>query len=143
MRVLLRILVAILVLGLAVGAYGALTGGRLDRGWVWAVFAIVYFAFLYYVLLPWRIRRIFKQQKSLHDRFILDLGEDELRIDSPRGNFRMKWSDFHKWKMNDKLILLYHSDAVFQMIPARVFSTEQERGSFAQHLERHLGKQRA
>jgi uncharacterized membrane protein len=143
LRALLYVLLALLVLFVAYGVYDTFIAGGTDKTWLWPVGFAVYFSLIYYVLIPWTARRIYKQQKALHDPFTLELAEEELKLVSPRGSACMKYKDFHKWKMNEKAILLYHSDAIYHVIPSRVFPSEAERSAFVEILEKQIGKQKA
>lgn len=139
----LYVLVALLGLISVYGIYDSLVAGGRSRGLYWPLGFAAYFAAIYYLLIPWMTRRIYKQTKALKDPFTVELTEQEMRLVSPRGSTCMKYVDFHKWKMNERAILLYHSDAVCHVLPARVFSSQAERAAFVEMLEQQLGKQRA
>lgn len=51
----------------------------------------------------------------------------------------MRWTDFLKYKVGKKMVLVYHSDALFQMFPKRWFS-EDEWQKFLDILREALGQ---
>jgi len=91
--------------GLAGGAAGASIGREFWRRF----------------LLPRRARRIFAQQKNLQQPFEIRWDDDGLRGVSERGSSHTPWSDYLKWSQDDRIILLYLSDVMFQMLPKRCF----------------------
>jgi hypothetical protein len=72
-------------------------------------------------VLPRRARRIFAQQKNLQCPFEFRWDDDALLGVNERGSNRTPWSDYVKWAQDDRIILLYLSDAMFQMVPKRCF----------------------
>ena len=52
---------------------------------------------------------------------------------------KLPWRDYRKWKEGKTVFLLYHTDAMFQIIPKASFSLDQQaalRQILAQHLRR-------
>ncbi|MEQ1954556.1 YcxB family protein [Mesorhizobium sp. CN2-181] len=78
-----------------------------------------------HILLPWRVRRIFAQQKSLHDEIHIDWSDEEIAFKSERGYFKFRWNDFVKIAESKEVIILHQSDVMFNFIPKRVLSTDQ------------------
>jgi hypothetical protein len=78
-----------------------------------------------FLLLPRRARRIFAQQKALHDQITIEWSETLITVRSERGATTFKWSDFVRSLENRDIILLFQSDAVFNFVPKRVLSPEQ------------------
>ncbi len=52
---------------------------------------------------------------------------------------RIKWSDFIKYKEDKGLILLYHSDCLFNIVPKSAFSSSQQLNDFLRHLGKIYG----
>jgi hypothetical protein len=100
---------------------------------------VAYVAIIVFVIMPWRARKIFRQQKGLQRPYTVTLESDEFVVEAHNGHMRLKWSDVHKWKYNHRLILLYHSDAIYSMIPCRVFSGPTERDEALGFLRQRLG----
>lgn len=107
----------------------------------WVIGAICYVGFLIFVLEPWRIRRVFKQQKTLQEPFEVEFGDERLAITSTNGHLSVKWTDLHKWKLGKKCILIYQSDAIMHPIPSRVFGNEADRQTAIAFLKSKIGKQ--
>lgn len=80
---------------------------------------------LNYVLLPRRVRRIFVQQKALHDKVSIQWGDEGISFETGRGSSRFLWSDFVRIAENQKAIVLLQSDALFNFIPKRVLSADE------------------
>ena len=80
---------------------------------------------LNYTILPSRVRRIFMQQKALHDEVAIHWGDDGISFASGRGSSKFLWSDFVRIAENPKAIVLLQSDALFNFIPKRVLSPDE------------------
>ena len=109
----------------------------------WKPFAILvalaYFYVLYAVMLPWKTRKIYKQQKSLQEPYESELTDDAYSFASIHGAATMPWSMFHKYKISKDTILLYQSDAIYHLFPKRWF-TEEQFAEFQSILQKHLGQ---
>ena len=104
------------------GIIGGLIGG--------AIAALI----VRYVYVPWKARRVFRQQKSLHHEFTLSWNADGVHSKNANGEYSSGWSDFIRWKENECLFLLYLSDLMFYMVPKRAFSGDAELEDFRGHL---------
>lgn len=78
-----------------------------------------------YVVVPWNARRHFRQSTALQDEITVTWDNDRIRLSGARGVTDFSWSDFHRWSEDEALLLLYHSDAVFNMIPKAALSVMQ------------------
>lgn len=111
----------------------------------WTPFAILgglaYFAIIYGVILPLRIKKIYRQQKSLQEPYESELTDKTYASVSVHGAATMPWNMFHKYKMNKDTILVYQSDAIYHIFPKRWF-TEEQFADFQEILHRHLGHPR-
>ena len=87
------------------------------------------------VLVPYRARRIFRQQAGLHGPVELSWNDATLTYRTSRGDSAIPWADFRRRREDAKVILLYQSDALFNFIPRRVLSV-----SATQSLDEHLRK---
>lgn len=85
--------------------------------------------------LPWKARRMFRQQKSLQEVYEVDWNDEGLSVRGQRVQGVTPWRDYLKKKENAQLVLLYHSDVLFQMLPRRQFTAEQWQ-SLRSHLDR-------
>ncbi len=84
-----------------------------------------------YLHVPRRARRIYAQQKALHDVMVITWDDNEITLTSTRGVGSYNWSDFLKARRNEQALLLFQSDAAFNFIPMRVLTTEQADGIMA------------
>jgi len=91
-----------------------------------------------YVYVPWKARRVFRQQKSFQREFTLSWDADGVHSKDANGEYSSGWSDFIRWRENERLFLLYLSDIQFYMIPKRAFSGEMEFKDFRAHLVRRV-----
>lgn len=101
-----------------------------------------YLSLLYFVVLPWRTKRAFRQQVALQHPLSLEFTDERLIIDAHNGTLRMKWEDFFRWKYNEKLILLYHSARMYNAIPSRAFATPADYSAAVAFLEGKLKQPR-
>lgn len=81
-----------------------------------------------YLGLSRKARRIFLQQKSLHDKTEVSWSESELNFKSERGSTKYFWSDFVRIVEDRDMIVLYQSDNLMNFIPKRVLTSEQIQG---------------
>ena len=50
---------------------------------------------------------------------------DGLLAETPQSRVLVRWADYVKRRENDAVILLYHSDPLFQFLPKRAFDAAQ------------------
>ncbi len=107
--------------------YGFLNLSESDAWWTPYVIlsTLLYLALSYGVWMPMRTSRIFSQQKTLQEPYEVEVYEDSFLASSKYGQTKMAWKDFHKYKTNKRIILLYQSDDIFHMFPIRWFSGDQ------------------
>jgi hypothetical protein len=87
-----------------------------------------------FIYVPWKTRRVYRQQKSLQREFTLSWNADGVQSKNANGEYSVSWSDFIRWKENDRLYLLYLSDIMFSMVPKRAFDSEADMDDFRNHL---------
>jgi len=90
-----------------------------------------------YVLLPNRVKKLFVQQKELSLPIEFEFTETGMSSSNELGNSTRPWTNFVKWKENKELILLYHSDVLFSMIPVRFFTDPQQVEIIKSFLEKN------
>jgi len=109
----------------------------------WAPFAILgglaYFAAIYGILLPLKTRKIYRQQKTLQEPYESEVTDEVYATVSVLGTTSMPWKEFHKYKMNKDMLLVYQSDVIYHMFPKRWF-TEDQFTEFKAILQRQLGQ---
>jgi hypothetical protein len=89
-----------------------------------------------YLYVPWKSRRVFRQQKSFQREFALSWSGEGVHVKDTNGEYSSAWSDFIRWKENDRLFLVYLSDVTFYMVPKRAFANPSEVQEFRNQLSR-------
>lgn len=122
-------------------SYKVISGGNLEIEF-WVILTVaIYFTLLYFVITPWRVKRLFRQQKTLHVPAVLGFSDSHFSGSSEHGSFEMKWEDFHKWRKNKHLIMIYQSEALMHIIPIRAFESKADVDSLEVILKKHLGNE--
>jgi hypothetical protein len=107
----------------------------------WALLAFLgYLIFHWAFLLPTRWKRIYRQQKSLGTPYRLEITEEGITGTTENMQGTNPWSDYVRWKEGNGVFLLYWSDALFQVIPLRFFSTDKQVLDFRRLLREKVGK---
>lgn len=88
------------------------------------------------LVLPRRSRKLFAQQKNLRRPVEFSWDAHGLAYISANGSGNTPWTDYVKWRENERMLLLYHSDALFQMLPKRAFSNDDQLHSLLAELAR-------
>lgn len=128
MRIVYYFFYALVVFAFGQVIYHFVTG-QLDFSFVLLLpllILVAMFPLYRYVLLPMQTRKIFAQQKALHSPFEVEFNETEMTVSNEFGNSRIPWGNFARWKEDSELILLYHSDVMYNIIPKRFFSDSQQ-----------------
>jgi hypothetical protein len=133
---------AITIMGLGVvGALYLLATGQLDAqmiGIFLPLFLMALFFPLYrYVILPGRIKKIFFQQKELSSPFEMEFTDTSMAVSNEFGSSNRPWGHFTKWKENKEVLMLYHSDVLYTIIPKRVFADAQQVETVKAFLEKN------
>ena len=115
----------------AVGIGASWLDGRTDSTGSYAAgFALLgatLFALIYalaFLGLKRRSRRLYRQQKMLHQPFTYRWTEEGLEMEAPRMRSFHPWPDFHRWSLSRSAILLFLNDQLFFVLPRRVLSAE-------------------
>jgi len=127
--------VGIVILVLIVWASYVTISDWLSGAGPWILAAICVVSLLYIVLyvgviIPISAYRIFKQQKSLNLPFSIEASSEVFCSFNETGKITMPWSHFVKWKESEKLLLLYHSDILFNLVPKRLFQSDAQLNEF-------------
>ncbi len=99
-----------------------------DRSWIslGGLFGLLlYLLILLFVVMPLRVRRLFRQQKLLHETYQMEITPAGFTNTSRRGSATYGWSDFHKFRASKNVTLVYQSDVMFHMFPRHCFTDEQ------------------
>ncbi len=71
---------------------------------------------------PMAGRKIHRSGQLLNGPFRYAWSEDGLRVSGPRGQWQIAWQDYRACAEDDRLILLYQADNLFQIIPKHALS---------------------
>lgn len=82
-------------------------------------------------------KRLYAQQKSLHAPITCRFDDTGLALSTPLGQGHRPWSHYIRLRENDAVILLYHSDILFDLIPKRWFADPAMLQAFRTELSRH------
>ena len=74
---------------------------------------------LNYVLMPSASRRTMRRQPGLAQEWHVELSEHGVRASTPLQDNRVAWGSYVAWHHDDRIVMIYHSDHLFQFIPAR------------------------
>lgn len=112
--------------GLLGGSIGGLLGGVLGTLGVRSLYV------------PWKARRVFRQQRSLRLPFELSWSEGGLVSRNEQGSEKTQWSDFVQWRENEQLFRLYLSDVMFHIVPKRAFPDTEAVSAFRELLQARI-----
>lgn len=141
-RLAFKVVGALLIAAFVWTVWISFTGGSSDLpswpGFV-VVAASIYLLAFFFIYIPWRSRRTYGQQKSLRRESRMKVSESGIQVENEVGQATVPWTDYAKWKENDRLFLLYLSDPVFHLVPKRFFSNVEDVSDFRQLLLTQIG----
>ena len=76
-----------------------------------------------YLLLPWRARRLFRQDKTLDREFQVSWSEQNVTYRWDGGSSNLAWSDLHRWHEGSRTILLMLNERLYHFLPRRAFGS--------------------
>lgn len=100
---------------------------------------IAYFAGWYFVFIPVRVRRIYAQQRALHEPFEMTFDENGIFANNARADGKLPWEYIHRWRESETLFVLYQMDALFNILPKRCFVSSAEINHFRILLVSQVG----
>ncbi|NYF20420.1 hypothetical protein HDC36_001881 [Xanthomonas sp. JAI131] len=107
----------------AVCIVGGLLGGIGGGG-------LIGLALLYGWKLPRKLRRLHAQQAALRHAITYAWDENGLEVTWSGGHARRPWADFIRYRENPQVLLLYHNDMLFDMVPTSWFVDAAQREAF-------------
>lgn len=131
---------ALLLLSLLNARSGLEELGASLYGWaLWALSAaMLYFALLVFVAIPYKCRRELAQRKDLQRALTLSPSDAALGMTTEVLSITRPWSDYCKWMEGRKVFVLFLSDSVFQVIPKRFFASDSDVEVFRELLKRSV-----
>jgi len=131
-----RPMLAVVGVALVIAALGAAYVGR---SW-WLILALAYLAGVFFIYMPFKQRRTFKQYKALSEPVTVEIRDDGLFFKRANGEGLVPWSYITKWRTNGKLLLLYPASNVFHLVPASFFPNQGSFIEFVKLIEAKVGK---
>jgi hypothetical protein len=116
----LGIMILLLVGGLVLALMGSLPWTTI----LIPAFFLGFLAFFQFYLRPYQITRAYNQHKELSSPFVMELTDEGYSLKNSYGSARIPWKDFAKWKEDQKVILLYRTDIMFNMVPKRLLQDD-------------------
>ena len=124
-------LVAMIATGLAISVVLSAMDGFSDGSKalnlmiVMIIWATLITAIIFLVIQLWWIprlsKKLFSQQKDLHLQTEIWWDDDKFYSKNEQGEAHLRFADLVKWQANEKVILLYRSDQLFNFLPVRIF----------------------
>ena len=87
-------------------------------------------ALLYGWKVPRKLRRLHAQQAALRHAVTYAWDETGLEIAWSGGQARRPWSDFIRYRESPQVLLLYHNDMLFDVVPTAWFADAAQREAF-------------
>jgi YcxB-like protein len=114
-------------------------GGVLPRGWWVLPAGLAYGALLFFIVLPWRVGRIFRSHPHMAEGTRVTLDDQGIGLHSTRGEIRLRWATLKKWKCNRDYVLVYHTNTLFHTFPRRCFADTAEFDAALELLNKRIG----
>jgi hypothetical protein len=86
-----------------------------------------------HVFLPWKVRRLYAQDKGIASPITYEWDSERLRGQSAMGRGERKWKDYAKIREDDKILLLYITDYVFEVVPKAWFTEAEKLEEFQRY----------
>ena len=87
-----------------------------------------------------RTTRTFRQRKDLQRAIRFETTDSGLITENETGRGTTPWSDFLRWKENERLFLLYLSDDMFHIVPKSFFGAKDDVPEFRELLIAKVGR---
>lgn len=91
-------------------------------------------AALFFLYLPNRAKRLYRQQKNLHREYRFSWDDQGVFLQAEDYQEKIRWADLSKAKENRTLLLLYPSDHLFHVFPKRSFNNPEQFADFRSHV---------
>ncbi|MDL5365288.1 YcxB family protein [Xanthomonas sp. NCPPB 2654] len=95
-------------------AGGGLIGLGVTRAWI----------------LPRKVRRLHAQQATLRHVVTYAWNEAEIEVSWSGGQARHPWADYVRCRENAQVLLLYHNDMLFELVPTSWFADAAQHEAF-------------
>lgn len=134
-----------LLFGLAMGIVLAALDGFDDRNQaiglivgmtVWAGFvAMVIMLLIPIWWVPRHSKKTYQQQKDLRLETTTWWDDEKLYSGNEQGHAHLTFADMVKWRADEKIVLLYRSDQLFNFLPVRIFKDQAHKNGLIRRLQ--------
>ena len=100
---------------------------------------LAYFALINLVI-PYKAKKHFKQNKALKEKTSLLLTEQGINLKNQSGEKKLQWQDIQKWKCDEGVYLLYVNNNFFHTVPVKALP---DQVLFDKLMLQHVGKQKS
>ncbi|WP_108809894.1 YcxB family protein [Sphingorhabdus sp. Alg231-15] len=80
-------------------------------------------------------KKIYNQQKDLRLETTSWWDDEKLHSSNEQGHAHLTFADMIKWRADDKIVLLYRSDHLFNFLPARIFKDDAHKNGLIRRLQ--------
>jgi hypothetical protein len=96
-------------------------------------------AFIYYLVIPMRVRRYYQKYKAIQEEFEIELLEDGLNLSSRNGSWLVRWDQAIKWREDAQFVLIYPMPRLYHIVPKQIASQGFDVELLRSKLTSHLG----
>ncbi|WP_332712431.1 YcxB family protein [Pelagibacterium mangrovi] len=79
----------------------------------------------YFVFLPRQARKVYAQQKTLHQPVEASWDEAGYTASTETVTSVVVWTDYYGWSLDDRMVLFMQSQVLFQMLPRQALTDAQ------------------
>ncbi|WP_417584557.1 YcxB family protein [Pelagibacterium sp.] len=80
---------------------------------------------IYFIALPYRAKKVFAQQKTLHAPIAASWSEDGFTANTSSMGGTIAWNQYFGWSEDQAVFLIMQSQQLFQMLPKRAMTNQQ------------------
>ncbi len=100
---------------------------------------LIYFG-LINIVLPYKAKKLFKQNKALREKTSLSLTEEGINLKNQSGVNKLQWQDIENWKCDEGVYLLYLTPRFFHTVPVKALP---DQVLFDKLLLQYIGKKQS
>jgi YcxB-like protein len=93
-----------------------------------------------YLVAPMLARRYYSTYKAIQEEFSIELLDDGIQFTSANATGKTPWSQIHKWRENEKFVLVYLMPRLFQIVPKSIADQGFDLQAPTNGLRQHVGK---
>ena len=94
----------------------------------------------HFVVYPFFAKRHYRKYKLIQEPFTIQLKDDGVLIQSDDNRGLIKWEHMHKWRQNDRYVLIYPMPKLFYIVPKTVGETGFDIAVLVEALRTNVGK---